>query len=56
MYGGLHVKFQLVLFDFNATLIFSRDFPKNNQLSNFTKIPTIKTNKMHYLLSVCFIN
>ena len=28
MYIGLHVKYPLVLFDFNETLIFSTDFPE----------------------------
>jgi len=37
MYIGLHVKHPLVLSDFNQTCIFSTDFRKNDQISNFMK-------------------
>jgi len=35
---GLHVKYPLFLSDFNYTWIFSTDFQKNSQISNFRKI------------------
>ena len=38
MYTGLHVRYPLFLSDFNETLIFSTDFRKNAQISNFMKI------------------
>jgi hypothetical protein len=34
-YIGLHVKYPLLLSDFNYTLICSTDFQKNSQMSNF---------------------
>jgi hypothetical protein len=37
MYTGLHVKYPLFLSDFNKNLIFSQDFSKNTQISNFIK-------------------
>jgi hypothetical protein len=38
MYIGLHVKYPLLLSDFNENWIISTDFSKNTQISNFTKI------------------
>ena len=38
MYIDLHVKYPLLLSDFNETSIFSTVFPKNIQISNFIKI------------------
>ena len=38
MYIGLHVKYPLFLSDFNEILIFSKDFSKKSQISNFMKI------------------
>ena len=38
MYPGLHVKNPLFLFCFSETWIFSKDFQKNIQISNFVKI------------------
>jgi hypothetical protein len=38
MYIGVHVKYSLFLPDFNAPLIFSTEFGKNPQISNFMKI------------------
>jgi hypothetical protein len=41
MYIELHVKYPLFMPDFNETLIFSTDFAKNTQMSNFMKIRTV---------------
>ena len=38
MYIGLHVKYRLFLSDFNETLMFSTDFQKNTQISNFISL------------------
>jgi hypothetical protein len=38
MYVGLHVQYRLLLSDFDETWIFSTDFPKNTDISNFMKI------------------
>ena len=38
MFIGLHVKYPLFWSDFNETPIFTRDFKKNTQISNFTKL------------------
>jgi len=37
MYRGLHVTYQLLLSDFNKTWIWTTDFSKNIQISNFKK-------------------
>jgi hypothetical protein len=38
MYIGLHVNCPLFFSDFNETAVFSADFSKNTQISNFMKI------------------
>ena len=38
MYVGLHVMYPQFLSDFNETRVFSTDFTKNPQISNFMKI------------------
>jgi hypothetical protein len=38
MYRDLHVKYPLFLSNFNETRIFSTDFSRNTQISNFIKI------------------
>jgi len=38
MYIGLHVKYTLFLSNFDEIWIFSTDFRRNTQISNFTKI------------------
>jgi len=38
MYMHIHVKLRLFLSDFNETRIFSTDFQKTTQASNFMKI------------------
>jgi hypothetical protein len=38
MYVGLRVKYPLFLADFDATQVFSTDFQKNAQISNFMEI------------------
>jgi hypothetical protein len=40
---GLHLKYLLFLSDFTGTLIFSKDFPTNNQVANFIKILPLGT-------------
>jgi hypothetical protein len=37
-YVGLHAKYLLFLSDFNKSRIFSADFSKNLQITNFMKI------------------
>jgi hypothetical protein len=46
MYTGLHVKYPLLLTDFNETLIFSTDFRKM-LISNFMKIRPIRAELFH---------
>ena len=47
MYIGLHVMYPLFLSDFNETQIFSTDFLKNTQLSNFIKIRSVGAMLFH---------
>ena len=47
MYIGVHVKYPLFLSDFNATWIFSTDFSKNTQISNFMKILPVGAELLH---------
>lgn len=46
MYTGLHVKYSLLLSDFNKSYIFSTYFGKNTQISKFTKIRLVEA-KFH---------
>ena len=49
MYVHLHVKYSLVLSDFNATWVFWTDFQKKKktQLSNFMKIRPVGAELFH---------
>ena len=47
MYIGLHVKYPLFSSNFNETLIFSRDFQKNPQISNLIKIRPLGAELFH---------
>ena len=47
MYSVLPVKYPLFLSDFNGTLIFSRDFRKNAQISNIVKIRPVGVELFH---------
>jgi len=44
---GLHVKYPLLLPDFNETLDFLEIFSKNNQISNFMKIHPVAAELFH---------
>jgi hypothetical protein len=41
MYVGLHVKYSLLFSDFSEIWIFSADFQKNSQVSDFIKISLV---------------
>jgi hypothetical protein len=47
MYIVLHVKYLLILSDFNETLIFSTDVFKNPQILNFMNIRLVKAELFH---------
>ena len=47
IYIGLHVKYALILSNFNETLIFSTDRRKNPQISNFVKIRLLRAELLH---------
>jgi hypothetical protein len=47
MHTGLHVKHPLRLSDFNETSSSLDRFPKNSQISNFTKIRPVQTELFH---------
>jgi hypothetical protein len=47
MYTGLQVKHQLFLSNFNYTWVFSRDFRKNTQTSNFMNIHSVGAELFH---------
>jgi hypothetical protein len=47
MYVDPYVKYPLFLSDFNETRIFSRDFRKNTQMSNFMKIHPVGAELFH---------
>ena len=47
MYIGLYVKYPSSLSDFNEALIFSTDFQKNTQISNFMKIRQMGAELFH---------
>ena len=47
MYKGLHARYPLFMSDFNKTLIFSTDFSKNPQISNFMEIRLVGAEIFH---------
>jgi hypothetical protein len=47
MYIGLQVQYLLFQSDFNATLIFPKDFQKITQISNFMKIRPVGADMFH---------
>ena len=47
MKGELHAKCSFFLSDFNEPWIFSADFPKNTDISNFVKIRPLGTRLFH---------
>jgi hypothetical protein len=47
MYIGIHVKYRLLLSDFNETLLFSIYFRKNTQIPNFVKIRPVGAEAFH---------
>ena len=47
MYTGLHAKYSLFLSDLNESWIFSTDFRKNAQISNFTRIRPVGAELFH---------
>ena len=47
MYIGLHVKYPLLLSDFNETWLFFDMVTKNRQISNFIKIRTVGAELFH---------
>jgi len=47
MYVRIHVKYPLFLSDFNETLIFSTDFSKNTQISDFMIIRPLGPELFH---------
>jgi hypothetical protein len=47
MYIGLHVKYSLFFSDCDKTWIFSTDFSKNTQISNFIKTPPVGDELFH---------
>jgi len=47
LYIGLRVKYQLFLSYFNNNLIFSSDFRKNTQISNFVNICPVRAELFH---------
>jgi hypothetical protein len=47
MYIGFHVKYQLLLSNFNETWVFSTFVSKNTQTSNFTKIRPVGAELFH---------
>ena len=47
MYVGIHLKYPLFLSDFNETWIFSRDFLKTTQISNFMRICPVGAEVFH---------
>jgi hypothetical protein len=47
MWKRFYVKYQLLLLDFNDTWIFSTDFSKMAQISNFIKIRPLRAELFH---------